>query len=81
MRALTNVPALLPAAGNAPDVLDELGVEGEDAPVGVDGGADRHPVVAGVLAGDEVLAAVLDPLHRTVHEAAGDDDRDLVGRA
>ena len=36
-------------------------------------------VVAGVLAGDQVLAPVLDPLHRPAEALAGEHDRDLVG--
>ena len=39
------------------------------------GDAHRHPVVAGVLAGHQVLAPVLDPLHRPAEALAGERRR------
>ena len=61
------------------DVLDELGPGTEDVPVGVEGEAQRHAVVAGVLARHQVLATVLDPLDRPTEALAGEHDRELLG--
>ena len=46
-------------------IVKEFVVDGEDAPVAVDGGADVVGLLARMVGGDQVLAAVLDPFHRT----------------
>ena len=71
--------ALLPAAGKAPTSSTCSARAPEDVAVGVERQAHRHPVVAGVLAGHQVLAAVLDPLHRPAEALAGEHDGQLLG--
>ena len=50
----------------------------EQAGVVVEGEPDRDPVGARVVRGDEVLAAVLDPLHRPTQLVGGGDHRQLL---
>jgi len=46
------------------DVLHQVSTRRQHDAVGVEGETDPHALVPGVAAGDEILAAVLDPLHR-----------------
>jgi len=46
-------------------------VHGQDAAGVVEGHPDRHPVGAGMVGGDQVLAAVLDPLDASPEEVRG----------
>ena len=51
------------------EVLDDLQLEGEDAPLGVDGGARAHRVLARMAGCQQVLVAVLPPAHRALERA------------
>ena len=67
--------------------IDVVGaVVGHDAraqpphnPVGVGGQLDVHPLLAGMAARREVLAPLLDPLHRTAEPAGQRGHRDVLG--
>ena len=69
-------------------VGEHVGTNGEDLAVLGGGDLAAHDVVAGEAGADEVLVAVLHPLHRLAGDDAGDDgahvsgvDRDLVAEA
>ena len=53
-------------------VVEEFVVDAEQTPVLVDRGADAVALLARMVGGDQVLAAVLDPFHRTAEALGGD---------
>ena len=66
--------------GERAHVLGQRGTGTEDAAVGVEGHAHGHAVLAGVLVGQQILAAILDPLDGTAEDPPGDHDGELVGQ-
>ena len=60
-------------------VGEEDVVEGEDEAARVDRGADAVDLVARVVGGDEVLAAVLDPLHRPAEPERAERHEHILG--
>ena len=59
------------AAGEGADVLDVVGLRGQQHAILVGGRGDLQRFLAGVAAADQVLGPVLDPLHRAVAEQHG----------
>ena len=53
-------------------VVEEFVVDAEDAPVGVDGGANVMGLLARMVGGDQVFAAVFDPFHRPAEPQRGE---------
>ena len=51
----------------------------EDAPVAIDRGADAMLLLARMIGGDQVLAAILDPFHRPPQAQRGDADQHVLG--
>src|SRR5207253_8603548 len=62
-----------------PGGLEEVRLRTEDGAVLVHGDAYGRVVLAGVLAAQQVLAPVLDPLHRSAEPAGSERDRKLLG--
>lgn len=60
-------------------VADHVGVDRQQAPVGVGGGADRDRLVAGVAGGEQVLGPVLDPADRAAEPQRQPGDEDFLG--
>ena len=60
-------------------VVPELVVEGEDAALGVECGADLVALLARMVGADEMLAAVLDPFHRAREPHRRDADQHVLG--
>ena len=54
-------------------------VDGEDAALRVDRGADAVELLARMIGGDEMLAPVLDPFHRPAQPHGGDADENVLG--
>ena len=54
-------------------------VDGEDDAVGIDRGADLVQLLARMIGGDQMLAAVLDPFHRAIEFFCGDADQHVLG--
>ena len=50
-------------------------VDGEDAALAVDRGADAMELLARMIGGDQMLAPVLDPFHRPAQAHGGDADQ------
>ena len=65
-------------AGVGAHVADDVGVEGEDAAVGVERGAHVVALLAGEERGGERVAAVLDPLDRAAQAQRGGRGGDLL---
>ncbi len=60
-------------------VVDHFPAQSSDFPVGIDGDGDLPILVALLGRGQEMLAPVLDPFHRTAEPQRGDRDDDLLG--
>ena len=60
-------------------VVEERIIDGEDMPRCVDRGADAMRLLARVIGGDQVLAPILDPLHRAAEGEGGDADQQILG--
>ena len=59
-------------------VVDEAVAQGEDAPVGVHGDFHVVDLTALLVGGQEVLVAVLDPLHGPAQVEGGERDQDFL---
>ena len=60
-------------------VVEELIVDAEDAAFCVDGGADVMVLLARMIGGDQMLAAVLDPFDRPAEFQRGGADQHVFG--
>ena len=56
-------------------VVEIAVVDGEDAALAVDGGADVVQLLARMIGGDQMLAPVLQPLHRAAQPHGGNADQ------
>ena len=50
-------------------VVEKLVVDAQNASILINGGPDAMQLLARVVGGDQVLATILDPLHRPVEAA------------
>ena len=64
--------------GYAPVSITMLTSEPEQVTVVADGGADVEALLAGLPRCGQVLAAVLDPFHRSAQRARGGRDREFL---
>ena len=64
-------------AGIGPDIAADIGLDGEQPAVGVEGAADDVALVAAVERGREVLAPVLDPGQRAAELPRRPDEEDV----
>jgi hypothetical protein len=52
-------------------------VDGENDAIGVERGADLVYLLARMIGGDQVFAAILEPFHRAMESLGGDADQDI----
>ena len=60
-------------------VVKELAVDGEQAAVGIDRGANAVVLLARMIGGDQMLAPVLDPFHRPAEPQRAEADQHVLG--
>ena len=60
-------------------VVEELVVKGENTALGVDRGANLMALLPRMIGGDQMLAPVLDPLHRAAEPQRGKADQHVLG--
>src|SRR5271168_238506 len=56
-------------------IVENLILDRKDVSFAIDGGADVMKLLARMIGGDEVLAAILDPLYRPLHAQGGGADQ------
>ena len=59
--------------------MEEFVVDGENAALGIDRGADLVTLLARMIGRDQVLAPVLDPFHRPPKPQRGEADQHVLG--
>ena len=60
-------------------IVKEFAVDGEQAAVGIDGGADAKMLLARLIGRHQMLAPVLDPFHRAAEPQRGEADENVLG--
>ena len=60
-------------------VVKEFAVDSEQAAIGIDGGADPKMLLARLIGGHQMFAAVLDPFHRAAEPQRRDANQNVLG--